>query len=96
MFALRNARPHRSSVSCAAASPTTADDAAQHQRFGEELRDDPATTRAQRATHDELGLARRGSREQQQRHVSAYEREERRREQLNRAPSPRCPRFPRS
>ena len=46
--------------------PDDGRDAAEHQRLGEELRDDPAATRAECAPHDQLALSRRGAREEQQ------------------------------
>jgi hypothetical protein len=48
-------------------------DTCQHQGLCEELRDDPAPGRPERRSHDDLALPRCRAREDQQRHVAAYE-----------------------
>jgi hypothetical protein len=61
---------------------------AEHERLGEQLHDDPTAARAEGAPHDDLALARRRPREQQQGHVAADEHEEHQDEDLHQRQQP--------
>ena len=92
MFTSRNSTPQLRSATSAADEADHRGHAAEHQRLGEQLHDDPAAARAERAPHDELALARRGPREQQQGDVAADEHEQhaaRRRRSRRRCRRPR-------
>ena len=60
----------------------------EHERLGEELRDDPAATRSERGPYDELSLACRRPREQQKGDVATDEHEQHEREEVDREQDP--------
>ena len=64
-------------------------DTAEHERFREQLRDDPAAAGAECAPHDDLVLARHRSREHQQRDIAAHQEQQHHQEQVDREEHPR-------
>lgn len=83
LYGLEYAQAPPQSESCGRESEDRSD-APEHESFGEELHDDPAAARAQRAPHQDLALACGRPREYQRGDVGADEDQEHRRERMDR------------